>query len=80
MHFEGLLMPENFLCEIHLHDLLDEKMGEYLSPLSLTTSGNETILAGVIHDQAELFGVLWKIRDLGVTLVSLSVINQQPSK
>jgi hypothetical protein len=38
------------------------------------TPEGETVLAGPIRDQAELFGVLIRIRDLGLTLVSLSRI------
>ncbi|MDJ0648928.1 MAG: hypothetical protein QNJ60_09490 [Xenococcaceae cyanobacterium MO_188.B19] len=32
---------------------------------------SETILKGSISDQAELFGLLIKIRDLGLTLVDI---------
>jgi hypothetical protein len=42
-----------------------------------------TSLAGTIADQAELHGMLTKIRDLGITLVSLTVVdrpdNHQPT-
>ncbi|HEX7535529.1 MAG TPA: hypothetical protein VF391_00815 [Dermatophilaceae bacterium] len=34
-----------------------------------------TSLAGVVSDQAELHGLLMKIRDLGVTLLSVEVID-----
>jgi len=33
--------------------------------------GDETILCGVIRDQAALHGVLLKVRDLGLTLISV---------
>ncbi len=67
-------------CEIRVQDVLDENMAEYFDPFTIIAGEAETILTGVIHDQAELFGVLWKIRDLGVTLLSLSVTKQQHSK
>ena len=38
------------------------------------TVNGESVLAGPLRDQAELFGVLIKIRDLGLTLVSLNQI------
>ena len=38
---------------------------------------NETILAGTIRDQAALLGVISKVRDLGLALVSLNRIDDQ---
>ena len=35
-----------------------------------------TSLAGTIADQAELHGLLTKIRDLGITLISLTVADR----
>jgi hypothetical protein len=35
-----------------------------------------TTLAGVVQDQAQLHGLLAKIRDLGVTLVQLDVVEE----
>jgi hypothetical protein len=69
-------MPEKTIYEIHVQDVLDKKLGEYFAPFTINIVGNETVLKGMVHDQAELFGVLWKIRDLGVTLLSLSVTRQ----
>ena len=38
-----------------------------------------TTLTGVVADQAELHGLLNKIRDLGVTLVSVAVVDPTPA-
>ena len=65
---------EAALYEIRVRDLLDEKWVAYFAPFTLTTGGNETILRGVAHDQAELFGTLLKIRDLGLQLVSVNLM------
>jgi hypothetical protein len=35
-----------------------------------------TSLAGVVADQAELHGLLTKVRDLGVTLLSVQLIDE----
>jgi hypothetical protein len=64
-------MPNETTCEIHIRDVLDEKWSSYFEPFTLTFGTDETILTGVVHDQAELFGILLKIRDSGLTLVSL---------
>jgi hypothetical protein len=69
-------MPNETACEIHIRDVLDEKWSSYFVPFSLTFGTDETILTGVVHDQAELFGVLLKIRDSGLTLVSLMPVAQ----
>jgi hypothetical protein len=70
-------MPNETTCEIHIRDVLDEKWSSYFAPFTLTIGTDETILTGVVHDQAELFGVLLKIRDSGLTLVSLMPVPSQ---
>ena len=70
-------MLEGTAYEIHVGDLLDEKWLAYFAPFTPTFKGDETILTGVVHDQAELFGVLLKIRDLGLRLVSLNPLARQ---
>jgi hypothetical protein len=70
-------MPDETTCEIHVRDVLDEKWAQYFKPFTLTFGKDETLLTGVVHDQAELFGILLKIHDLGLTLVSLAPVNKQ---
>jgi hypothetical protein len=65
-------MLEGTAYEIHIGDLLDEKWSDYFAPFTPAFKEDETILTGVVHDQAELFGVLLKIRDLGLRLVSVN--------
>ena len=67
-------MYEANTYEICLGEVLDEKWTAYFAPFSLTISDNETILIGTVHDQAELFGMLLKIRDLGLHLLSIKQI------
>ena len=59
--------------EIKVGGHLDEHWSEWLGDLSLThdVQGN-TRLAGAIADQAALHGILAKIRDLGLPLISLT--------
>jgi hypothetical protein len=64
-------LSEAISYEIHLRGVLDEKWATYFAPFTLTFGPEETILTGAVHDQAELFGVLLKIRDFGLTLVSV---------
>lgn len=67
-------MPGETTYEIRVKDVLDEKWLAYFTPFTLTFGAEETILTGLVHDQAELFGVLLKIRDLGLHLVSVNPV------
>jgi hypothetical protein len=70
-------MPNETTYEIHIRNVLDKKWSSYFVPFTMTFGTNETILTGVVHDQAELFGILLKIRDSGLTLVSLLPLSRQ---
>jgi hypothetical protein len=63
--------------ELRVRELLDDKWSSYFLPFTLTAGNDETLLTGVVHDQAELFGLLLKIRDMGLKLVSVNPIEQQ---
>jgi len=59
--------------EIRLKGRLDSSWAGRLGGMSLThASGGTTVLAGSIADQAALHGLLQKLRDLGVTLISVN--------
>lgn len=66
-------MTESANYEIRVREVLDEKWAAYFEPFTLEFGSDETILRGAVHDQAELFGVLLKIRDLGLKLVSVNL-------
>ena len=56
----------------HLDDHWSTRFGD----LDLTReSDGTTSLSGLVADQAELHGLLTKVRDLGVTLISLTVVD-----
>jgi hypothetical protein len=67
-------MLEGTTYEISIKDLLDEKWSAYFKPFILTAGKQGSLLTGVAYDQAELFGVLLKIRDLGLSLVSVNPV------
>ena len=55
---------------------LDSEWSEWFEGLNITKVDNgETILSGPIIDQTALHGVLIKIRDLGLPLLSLTRID-----
>ena len=59
--------------KIKIDGCLDEKWVEWLDGFKIThTPQNETILAGRVKDQAALYGMIAKLRDLGLKLISVS--------
>jgi len=59
--------------EIRVKGRIDERWSEWLDDLTIThTEQEETVLTGAIVDQAALYGLVAKLRDLGLPLLSLS--------
>jgi len=59
---------------------LDDHWSPWFGDLTLTHEDDGTTsLTGVVSDQAELHGLLTKIRDLGVTLISVAVVDPTDS-
>jgi len=63
--------------EIRLEGHLDESWAEWLDGFTLIHADNgDTILTGEVKDQAALYGLIAKLRDLGVKLVSVIFMRQ----
>jgi hypothetical protein len=61
------------MYEIQLKGHLAPRWNAWFDGFTLSQADDAiTVLAGVIVDQAALFGVLRKLADLGLTLVSIS--------
>jgi len=68
--FKGRAMQH---IEIRVKGHIDERWSEWLDDLTIThTDKDETVLTGAIVDQAALYGLVAKLRDLGLPLLSLS--------
>ncbi|MFZ0158477.1 MAG: hypothetical protein WAL50_05555 [Kineosporiaceae bacterium] len=66
-------------CEIRLKGHLDSRWTAWFDGLTLThESDGTTVLDGPVVDQAALYGLLHKVRDLGLPLVS--VIYAEPGQ
>jgi hypothetical protein len=65
--------PQTYRIVVKGH--LDPEWSDWFEGLTMTLADNgETILTGPIVDQAALHGLLIKIRDLGLPLLSLTPI------
>ncbi len=63
--------------EIRLHGQLDQRWSDWFEGFTLTNqSDGTTTLTGPVIDQAALHGLLRRVGDLGVTLISLNVTNK----
>lgn len=61
--------------EIRLKGRLDPRWSAWFDGLSLTTEDDgTTVISGPVADQAALHGLLQKLRDLGMPLVSLTEV------
>ena len=59
-------------CEIRVRGELDSRWSAWFEAMTVTPLGNgDTLIAGLIQDQAALHGILAKIRDLGLYLLSV---------
>lgn len=63
-------MPEYYEIKVKGH--LDQRWSEWFAGLTLThSSKDETLLSGPLPDQAALHGLLERVRDLNLTLISV---------
>ena len=60
--------------EIKVEGRLDENWSDWFSGMAVTLEDDVTILTGAVADQAALRGILTKIWDLNLTLISINRI------
>ncbi len=67
------------LYEIRIKGHLNDRWADWFETLTITLEANgDTLLSGRVADQAALHGLLRKVRDLGMPL--LSVIRLEPGQ
>jgi len=68
-------------CEIVVKGHLDMDWSEWLEGLTIThNEKGETILSGPIRDQAALYGILVKMRDMVLFLISVRYMADESRK
>lgn len=66
--------------EITVEGRLDSRWSEWFAPLSITfPSASRTRLRGPLADQAALLGLLRKLHDLGLSLMSVRRLSAGPA-
>jgi hypothetical protein len=65
--------------EIRIRGHIDEHWSDWFENLTIThTEQGETILSGLVVDQAALHGLLAKLRDLGLSILSVNAMETEP--
>jgi hypothetical protein len=62
---------QSTMYRICIRGCLTERLGSALEGLRLEAGATETVFTGEIHDQSQLYGLLERVRDLGLELVSV---------
>ncbi len=66
--------------QIRLKGHLSSQWADWFEGLTITLEDNgDTLLTGPVIDQAALHGLLKKVRDLGLPLISVSPVEPGPS-
>jgi hypothetical protein len=63
--------------EIRIEGTLDSRWTAWFEGLQVKNESSETIISGLLTDQAALHGVLVKVRDLGLCLISLHRLDSE---
>jgi hypothetical protein len=73
-------MPQEFY-QITVKGHLDNRWADWFEGVTITLEDNgETLLTGPVVDQAALHGLLRKVRDLGLPLVSVIHVEPEQAK
>jgi len=65
--------------EIRLKGQLDSRWTDWFEGLTITLEDNgDTLLTGPVVDQAALHGLLKRVRDVGLTLLSVNPVEPGP--
>jgi hypothetical protein len=74
-------LAQSMVYQIRIKGHLDRKWTDWFGGLTVTLEQNgDTLLTGPVVDQAALHGLLKKVRDLGMPLVSLKSTAKENEK
>ena len=68
-------MKPSIIYQVRIKEQLGERWAEWFDPLAIQPAPNgDTLLVGPLRDQAELHGLLLKVRNLNLTLLAVSQV------
>jgi hypothetical protein len=69
---------ESTVYQIRVKGILDPTWSDWFDGFTITTTDDETELTGLVADQAALHGILTKLNDLGLAIVSMTQAGGEP--
>ena len=66
--------------QIRIKGHLGQQWTAWLADMEITWTDDETILIGPVIDQAALYGLLRKVRDLGLPLIAVTQLSSDTSE
>jgi hypothetical protein len=76
---QGYEENQPMVYEIRIQGHLGQQWTDWFEGLTITQEEDGvTLLTGVLVDQAELHGILKKVRDLGMPLLSVNIVGTGP--
>ncbi len=71
------VMARTVWYEIRVQGCIGNAWVDWFDGLTITQVENESIIAGPLRDQAALFGLLDRVRDLGLMLIAVNRIQPE---
>lgn len=69
------MTERNTFYQIRIDGQLDAHWADWFDGLNISVDEGQTLLTGPVPDQPTLYGILRRVRDLGLTLVSVCQLN-----
>jgi len=66
--------------EIRVAGVLDDRWAAWFNGVQVSGQGDETVIRGLLADQPALHGLLAKVRDLGLCLISVRRLDSGQSR
>ena len=63
--------------EIRVKGQISEHWSQWFDEMTISYAGDDTVLTGDVVDQAALYGVLARLRDLGLSLLSVQFVEPE---
>lgn len=66
--------------EIHVDGRVDQQRSQWFDGMQITSGPDGTTIAGEVADQSALHGLLGRVRDFGLTVVSVTRVDRDPEE